>query len=67
MKKKSCALILTYHTLEHKAFLIVSYSGVQKSIENFVFRPKMAIFRRAGMREEGLPLPLAFQYLIFMI
>ena len=32
-----------------------------------VFRPKMAIFRRAGMREGGLPLPLAFHYLIFMI
>ena len=32
-----------------------------------VFRPKMAIFRRAGMREGGLPLPLTFQYLIFMI
>jgi hypothetical protein len=45
----------------------VMYSRVQKSKENFVFRPKMAIFRRAGMREGGLPLPLAFQYLIFMI
>ena len=31
-----------------------------------VFRPKMTIFLRAGMREGGLPLPLAFQYLIFM-
>jgi hypothetical protein len=31
------------------------------------FRTKMAIFRRAGMKEGGLPLPLAFQYLIFMI
>ncbi len=41
------------------------YSRVQKSIENFVFRPKMAIFLRAGMREGVLPLPLAFQYLIF--
>ena len=43
------------------------YSRVQKSIENFIFRPKMAIFWRAGMREGGLPLPLAFQYLILMI
>ena len=32
-----------------------------------VFRPKMAIFRRAGIREGGLPLQLAFHYLIFMI
>ena len=32
-----------------------------------VFRPKMAIFWRVGMREGGLPLPLAFQYLILMI
>ena len=32
-----------------------------------VFRPKMAIFQRAGMREGELPLPLTFQYLIFMI
>ena len=31
----------------------VSYSRVQKSMENFVFRPKMAIFRRAGIREGG--------------
>ena len=43
------------------------YSLVEKSRENFVFRPKMAIFRRAGMKEGGLPLPLAFQYFIFMI
>ena len=43
------------------------YNRVQKSIANFVFRPKMAIFRRAGMKEGGLPLLLAFQYLIFMI
>ena len=35
-----------------------------KSIENFIFRPKMAIFRRAGIRKAGLSLPLAFQYLI---
>ena len=26
----------------------------------------MAIFRRAGVREAGLPLPLVFQYLILM-
>ena len=38
-----------------------------RKIENLVFRPKMAIFRRTGMREGGLPLPLAFQYLILMI
>ena len=47
--------------------MLLFYSRVQKSIENFVFRPKMAIFRRVGMREGGLPLPLAFQYLILMI
>ena len=46
---------------------IYTYSRVQKSIENFVFRLKMAIFQRVGMREGGLPLPLAFQYLIPMI
>jgi hypothetical protein len=32
-----------------------------------VFTPKIAIFQRAEMREGGLPLPLAFQYLILMI
>ena len=32
-----------------------------------VFRPEMAIFQRAGMREGGLPLPLGVQYLIFLI
>ena len=31
------------------------------------FYCKMPIFRRAWMRERGKPLPLAFQYLIFMI
>ena len=45
----------------------MKHSRVQKCIENFAFRPKMAIFRRAEMREGGLPLPLAFQYLILMI
>ena len=43
------------------------YSRVQKSIENFVFRPKIALFQRAGMREGGLPLPLASQNLIILI
>ena len=28
---------------------------------------KMPIFRRGGMRDGGKPLPLAFQYLMFMI
>ena len=32
-----------------------------------VFTPKMAIFQRAEIREGGLPLPLAFQYLILLI
>ena len=32
-----------------------------------VFKPKMGIFRRGGIREGGLPLPVAFHYLIFMI
>ena len=32
-----------------------------------VFTPKISIFLKAGMREGGLPLPLTFQYLIFMI
>ena len=50
-----------------KYLYLYIYSRVQKSIENFVFRHKMAIFRRAGMREGELPLPLAFQYLILMI
>ena len=46
---------------------LLYYSRVQKSTENIVFRPKMAILRTAGMREGGLPLLLAFQYLILMI
>ena len=32
-----------------------------------VFTPKMAIFRRAGMKKGGLPFPLVLQYLILMI
>ena len=48
----------------HSRPVEVSYSHVQKSIENFIFRPKIAIFKRAGMREWSLPLCLLFQYLI---
>ena len=33
-----------------------------KKYKNLVFRPKMAIFWRVGMREGEFPLPLAFQY-----
>ena len=51
----------------HSSKLKAGYSRVQKSIEFFVFRPKMVIFWRAGLKKEGLPLPLAFQYLILMI
>ena len=43
------------------------YSRVQNSIENFVLWSKMPMFQRTGMKEGGLPLPLAFQYLILMI
>ena len=32
-----------------------------------LFMSKMSMFQRAGMREGGLPLPPAFQYLILMI
>ena len=51
--------------LKTETMHVPNYSRVQKSIENFAFRPKMTIFRRAGMREGGLPLPLGFQYWIF--
>ena len=37
---------------------VILQSCAKKYI-NFVFRPKMAIFRRAEMREGGLRLPLA--------
>ena len=40
------------------------YSRVENSIENFVLWSKM--LQRTGMREGGLPLPPAFQYLILM-
>ena len=53
--------------IKTKVTIVIKYSRVQKSIENFDFRPKMAIFWRVGMRKGGVPLPLAFQYLIFMI
>ena len=59
--------LMTFKSGPSQETLLHRYSRVQKSIENFVFRPKMAIFWRAGMREGGLPLPLAFQYLILMI
>ena len=39
-----------------------------KSIRSSAFLwCKMPMFRRAGMREGGKPLPLALQYLIFMV
>ena len=45
-----------------------SYTLPPKMVGRFAdFRPKMAIFRRAGMRKGGLPPPIAFQYLILMI
>ena len=43
-----------------------NYSRVQNSIENFVLLSKMPMFQRAGIREEGLPLPPASLYLIPM-
>ena len=73
MRKHSNLFALAFHK---KIYIFISkyvynfqidlYSREQNSIENFVFRPKMAIFRRAYMREGRLPLPLAFQYFIFM-
>ena len=45
----------------------VIYTLCCESIRSFPFLwCKMPMFRRAGMREGGKPLPLAFQYLIFM-
>ena len=49
-------------TIQTKATLMLVYHCHKP-----VFTPKIAIFQRAGMREGGLPLPLTFQYLIFMI
>ena len=43
------------------------YSRLQKSIENFVFKTKKAIFQRAGMREGGVATPTSSSYLILMI
>ena len=38
------------------------------SLRSFAFLwSKMDMFQRAGIREGGKPLPLAFQYLIFMV
>ena len=57
-------LIFSYHNLDLNDITSdgfqVCYSRVQKSIENFVFIAKMAIFQRAEIKEGGLPLPLAF-------
>ena len=52
-----------YHTCKMQMHL---YSRVQNSVENFVVWSKMPMFQRTGMREGGLPLPPAFQYLILM-
>ena len=44
------------------------YTLCCKCLRSFAcFYSKMLMFWRAGMREGGMPLPLAFQYLIFMV
>ena len=62
-----CQAYTISNSTNDRIILSTLYSRVQKSIENFAFRPKMTIFRRAGMRKGALLLPLAFQYLILMI
>ena len=56
-------LMKTTFSVSVETTLMLVYLHCQKP----VFTPKMAIFRRAGIREGGLPLPLAFQYLILLI
>ena len=46
----------------------ITYTLCCKFLGSFAFLwCKMAMFWRAGMREGGKPLPLVFQYLIFML
>ena len=58
---------LIWNAWESLIIFLDTYIVVCKRIEDFFIKPKMAIFRKVGMREGGLPLTLAFQYLIFMI
>ena len=46
--------------MDQNLYQVELLQSCAKSIENFVFRPKMAISQRAGLKEGGLPLPLAF-------
>ena len=52
----------------HGRLRISWYTLCCKCLGSFAFLwCKMPMFWRAGMREGGKPLPLAFQYLIFMV
>ena len=52
--KHTAPLLSFFVTLENDTLMLFYHCHKP------VFRPKMAIFRRVGMREGGLPLPLAF-------
>ena len=57
----------TYNLINRPSGSCISLILCCKSIRSFAcFYCKMPMFWRAGMREEEKPLPLTFQYLIFM-
>ena len=63
-QKKITKLLRKLGTYFHSRYPVEQKlkSCAKKSTPDFVFRPKMAIFRMAGMRDGELPLPPAFQY-----
>ena len=61
-------LVGQYHYLQVLNTIIYWPTLCCKCLGSFAFLwCKMPMFWRAGMREGGKPLPLAFQYLIFMV
>ena len=64
---KSLTELVFCFCVPKSAYVHVVHSGQKCFIRVACLWSKMAMFQRAGMREGGKPLPLAFQYLIIMI
>ena len=68
MQKKSRESVSSKKTQMRIGYPKLRHTLCCKCLGSFPFlKCKMPMFWRAGMREGGKPLPLAFQYLIFMV
>ena len=61
-------ILLVYNAFDvHMSIISYLHSPQECLVWVACLWSKMPMFQRVGMREGGLPLPLTFQYLIFMI